>query len=81
MKQLTDQAAHFACAFIPLAIFALSPNLLTGALAGFAMGMVREITEEGEVSWTAFIHALTSWRDLTFWTLGGTTAGLIGMIA
>jgi hypothetical protein len=41
------------------------------------MGIVREITEEGEVSLAALKAALGSRLDLTFWTLGGLAVGLI----
>lgn len=76
-----DQAAHFGAALIPLALFVLVPNPLTGACAGFIMGMIREVTEEGDLTLANVRAALGSWKDLLFWTLGGATAGLIGAIA
>ena len=44
------------------------------------MGVVRELTEEGEVSLPALKRALGSRLDLTFWTLGGATAGAVGCL-
>ena len=79
MKELRDQSAHFVAALVALAPVVLWPNPLSGAWAGFALGMVREITEEGEVSSVAFRRALGSKLDLTFWTLGGFCAGLGGI--
>jgi hypothetical protein len=75
-KELRDQSAHFAAALVALLPFALFPCFLTGAWAGFFIGLVREITEEGEVTWAAFSRALDSKLDLTFWTLGGLAVGL-----
>lgn len=75
-KELQDQAAHAAAAIVALMPLALFPGILTGAWAGFCMGLIREITEEGEVSTVALRRALRSRRDLTFWTLGGLAVGL-----
>lgn len=77
MKELRDQAAHFAAAAVILLPFALIPNSLTGAFAGFGIGLVREITEESEIGLSALQCALRSRLDLTFWTLGGLFAGII----
>lgn len=77
MKELRDQAAHAAAALLCLLPIALFPSILTGAISGFGIGLVREITEEGEVSLAALKHALGSKLDLTFWALGGALAGLI----
>lgn len=76
-KQIIDQALHCAAAILCLLPIALFPNILTGALSGFLCGMVREITEEGEVSLAALKGALHSRLDLSFWALGGAIAGLI----
>lgn len=76
-KELRDQSAHAGAAIVALLPFALWSSLLTGAWAGFCIGLVREITEEGEVSLDALRHALGSRLDLTFWTLGGLIAGLL----
>jgi hypothetical protein len=48
--------------------------------AGFGLGLVREITEEGEISIAALKHCFTgpnSRRDIMFWTLGGALAGIL----
>jgi hypothetical protein len=76
MNQLRDQAAHFSVSLLVLLPFAIAPGFLTGALAGFAMGLVREVTEENAVSLDALRAALGSRLDLAFWTLGGATAGV-----
>jgi hypothetical protein len=75
MSEARDQAAHVAAAVIGLAPLVLAPNIITGAWAGFCMGMVREVTEEGEVTLAAFKRALGSRLDLAFWTIGGAIVG------
>lgn len=78
MKELRDQSAHFIVAIITLLPFALWPSALTGAFAGFMLGLVREITEEGApVTLGKIRNALGSYLDLTFWTLGGMIAGTV----
>jgi hypothetical protein len=82
-KQLVDQSAHAAAAIAALAPLALWPGPLTGALAGFAVGLVREITEEHEVSFAALSRIARSHGsklDLIFWTIGGAAAGLAAAI-
>jgi hypothetical protein len=81
MKELRDQAAHAAWAIISLAPVILAPNPVTGAWAGFAIGLVREVTEEGELSLDAVRRALGSVRDLLGWSAGGAIIGLIGLVA
>jgi hypothetical protein len=76
-KELRDQAAHFTAAVVVLLPVILFPCFLTGALSGFGIGLVRELTEEGEISLNALHGALSSRLDLTFWTLGGALAGLL----
>lgn len=77
MKQLRDQSAHFIAAIIILALPALC-GPFGGALAGFAIGLVREATEEADtVTPRALWNALHSVLDLTFWTLGGLAAGVL----
>jgi hypothetical protein len=76
-KELRDQFAHAGAALGILLPVALLPCILTGALAGLCCGLIREITEEGEVSRAALKRALNSKLDLSFWTLGGAIAGLI----
>jgi hypothetical protein len=77
MKELRDQSAHTLAAIICLLPVALFPSILTGALSGFGIGLVRELTEEGEISLPAVKHALGSRLDLSFWALGGAIAGFI----
>lgn len=80
MKELRDQSAHFAAAFLVVAtckVLGASIGPLAGLLIGFALGFVREITEEGEVTLTSARAALRSKLDLIFWTLGGTAGGMI----
>ena len=76
-KELRDQALHAGAAVLCLLPIALAPCILSGIVSGFLVGMVREITEEGEVSLDALKHALHSRLDLSFWALGGAIAGLI----
>lgn len=76
-KEIRDQALHCAAAILCLLPVALAPNILTGAVSGFLVGLVREITEEGKVNLAALRHALGSKLDLSFWALGGAIAGLI----
>lgn len=80
MKELRDQSAHFAAGLLIIVV----ANLLgaeigpvVGALITFWGGLIREITEEGEVSLAALKRALHSRLDLSFWTLGGLGAGII----
>lgn len=80
-KQITDQAAHGAVALGVLSL-AATGEPLGFALAGFLIGMVREVTEAGlPVTWSkikaAPVHSDAP-LDLTFWTLGGLLAGLVG---
>lgn len=70
MKAL-DQIAHFSIAFGVVAMLVSFPGMLTGGLAGLALGLVREITEDG-----AF-YSKGSLVDLLFWSIGGTAAGLV----
>lgn len=80
MSERLDQSAHVAGAVLALTPAAAFPNPITFALAGFGLGLVREITEEGEVTLASLKAALGSRLDLTFWTIGGFLAGLIGAI-
>lgn len=78
-KELRDQAAHMAACSFALTPAAFFPNPFTFAWAGWCMGMVREITEEGDpVTPASVIKATQSWRDLITWTA---TGFLIGMFA
>lgn len=80
MKELRDQSAHMAVAAFALAPAIYWPNPFTYAWAGFCMGLVREVTEEGPpVTLATVVAAVTqgrSWLDLSFWTLGGFAVGV-----
>ncbi len=75
-KELVDQTIHFAVPYLVLSLLHLAPHLLTYAFAGFVIGLIREITEEGNpVTLPKLRKALQSYSDLTFWILGGLAAG------
>lgn len=80
-KQLIDQTAHAAVAFVATASILIAPGIITAAFAGFLFGMVRELTEEGtQISGQAFRNIWASRNskiDIAFWTLGGAVSGLI----
>lgn len=76
MKELRDQPAHAGAAILCLSPIVILPGIIGGAISGFLCGMVREITEEGEVSLESLKSALGSWKDLCGWTLGGVLLGL-----
>jgi hypothetical protein len=77
MKELRDQAAHVAAAIIVLLPLALFLNPLAGAVSGFGLGLIRELTEEGPINPENLKDALGSKLDLTFWALGGAIVGII----
>jgi len=73
-KELRDQSAHAgaAIAVVMLAeLLGADIGIASGLLIGFALGLVRELTEEGEISLEALKAALGSELDLAFWTAGG----------
>lgn len=79
--QVTDQIVHFTVALAVLALFALG-GLIGGAIAGAALGLIRELTEAGgsrialaEIA--PHFARRDPWIDITFWTLGGVVAALI----
>jgi len=79
-KELRDQGAHAGAAFLVVAIATLlgvEVSLVGSIWLGFALGLVRELTEEGEISLEALKSALGSELDLAFWTLGGAIGGLL----
>lgn len=77
-KELRDQSAHafaaFAIVWIARLLGAEIPPPAAAAI-GFGLGLVRELTEEGEISLAALKSALGSEMDLFFWTVGGALAG------
>ena len=79
-KQYIDQGSHFAAALLILLMFYYG-GIIGSALAGFGVGFVRELTEEGDrVTLAAAKAALGSWLDLSFWTLGGVVAKVITLV-
>ena len=81
-NEIKDQGAHFLIAILillPVALFGL--DIYTGAFAGLFMGFIREITEQSDRVIYPVREIRTALRrsklDLSFWTLGGATAGLI----
>jgi len=78
---VTDQIAHFTVALAVLALFA-SGGVIGGALAGLALGLIRELSEAGgsriaiaEIG--PHFAKRDTWFDLAFWTLGGLAAALL----
>jgi hypothetical protein len=77
VKELRDQLAHAGAAILCLLPLAIAPNFIGGILSGFLVGLVREVTEEGDpVSVDKLRAALGSWKDLCGWSLGGLILGL-----
>ncbi len=73
-KEIRDQGAHAFAAFAVVGLARLLGADIPPAAAGvigFGLGLVREITEEDEISLQALKCALHSRLDLAFWTLGG----------
>jgi hypothetical protein len=73
-KQLIDQGSHFLAAFIVVALAAfLGAEIYpaSGWFIGLSLGVVREITERGNVLSNGSII------DMIFWSLGGLIAGCI----
>lgn len=68
-KQMIDQSAHMAAAIVILAPVLIWPGILTAALSGFGIGLVREITERDS------LLSRGSLLDLAFWAIGGAIAG------
>jgi hypothetical protein len=79
MTEVIDQAAHFIVAWLTVVVLQWLDSSATaagGGFVGFMLGLVREVTEEDEVSLKALGRALGSYRDLLFWTLGGVVGSL-----
>jgi hypothetical protein len=79
LDELRDQSAHITgaiCAIGPLAAY---PSIWTAALAGFALGMSREIGEERPPTTIEKLRRIFAVQklDLFFWTIGGASAWLI----
>lgn len=83
-QAITDQAMHFAAATLILSLFAIG-TIWAGALAGLALGLIRETAEAGgsrmtRPEITAHFAKRDPWIDLVFWTLGGIAAALASTI-
>jgi hypothetical protein len=77
-KELRDQTAHMLAAVLIIAPLLLWPSVATAAFAGYAIGVVREVTELGVPVTTRKVQAaLGSGLDLAFWALGGTFAFIL----
>jgi hypothetical protein len=79
-KEPRDQTAHAIAAFSILSLVLHSHSLASYAAAGFCLGLIREITEEGQpVTLSKIWNAICGSKlDLTFWTLGGAAAYILG---
>jgi hypothetical protein len=76
-KEIPDQLAHAGYLLVTLIPVVLWPHPVTGAWAGFGCGFLREITEEGEVTWSAIKKA--AWGlDISCWSIAGVVLGSIG---
>ena len=77
---ISDQIAHFAAAVLILAIASIG-TIWAGALAGLALGLIRETAEGVRRMTTASVVTQLCKRDsqidLVFWTLGGAFAAMI----
>lgn len=83
-EELRDQTAHMSAALIGISPLIAHPAWWTAALAGFALGMSREIGEERPPTTFEKLGRIFSNQklDLTIWTLGGIAAWFIaGAIA
>ncbi len=81
VRHITDQLAHFTVAALILSLFAIG-TVWAGALAGLALGLIRESAEAGGSRITLaevgpHFTKRDPWIDLTFWALGGATAASI----
>ena len=76
-KEVIDQSSHVVVAILVFILFTLG-GYFGALLAGFIMGMIREVTEEGAtVDVDKLLSAIKSWKDLLFWSIGGLLAKLI----
>ncbi|MCU0948344.1 MAG: hypothetical protein MUF47_08855 [Porphyrobacter sp.] len=78
LRHIADQIAHFAAALLILAIASVG-TIWAGALAGLALGLIRETAEGVRRMTIASVVTQLCKRDsqidLVFWTLGGAVAG------
>jgi hypothetical protein len=77
-KQLIDQGSHAGAAMVALSPLIASPSVFTAAIAGFGLGLVREVTSRGTpTKLSNFVDTFKSpWSclDMSFWTLGAVLA-------
>lgn len=78
-NEVRDQILHFSVALLVLGVVLSHPSAWSFAIAGFTLGLIREISELGTpVTLAKFKPAIMNQKlDLTFWTLGGLTAWLL----
>jgi hypothetical protein len=81
--ELFDQFAHTFVSFIILILFYFGvkkKSLALGAISGFIIGLIREVTEEGNLVTFDIVGAVfldvDAYIDLSFWSLGGLLATL-----
>lgn len=79
LDELRDQSAHAAAAILSLSLLIAHPAWWSAALAGFSLGLSREIGEERPPLTFAKLGNIFANQklDLTIWTLGGAAAWLI----
>lgn len=79
-KQLLDQSLHMIAAFIIMAPLLLFMNIWGALWAGLGIGIVREITEEGNpVTFSKIKRAFSFWScvDIIFWAIGAMLAFIL----
>lgn len=77
--EIRDQSLHFSAALIILGLVLHFPSIWAFAIAGFSLGLIREISELGlPVTLAKFKPAIVNQKlDLTSWTLGGIVAWMV----
>jgi hypothetical protein len=70
-SEIVDQLAHFAAGAVIVTGAVLIPAPWCGGFLGLVCGLVREITEGGNVL------SRGSVIDMIFWTAGGLAAGIV----
>lgn len=75
-EQIGEQVLHFVWSAIPLVAYSLIPvPVLNGAIAGLLWALPRELVDQWPIErpWDTVL-------DLSFFTLGGALAGLLGWL-
>ena len=74
-KQIVDQSAHAIASFVVMLVFILLPKFLSFIWLSFCLGMVRELTEEGNNVKLSHVSNILRSRgsliDLSGWVFGG----------